>query len=173
VEIELELTYLARELPIEISGVEPKAMLDIYLPEQSLRPYIRLRKKGENYEITKKKPIDDSDYSAQTEQTIPLEADEFAALSVTSNRKIQKNRYAVDIAGYPAEVDVFTGDFAGLVLIDFEFKTLAEKEQFQPPSCCLADVTQERFVAGGQLAGKSYTDVADDLLRFNYKPITE
>jgi CYTH domain-containing protein len=171
VEVELELTYLASKLPAEINGVSPSVMFDIYLPEDSPRPFIRLRQKGGKYEITKKKPINDNDLSAQTEQTIPLDEDEFTALSVASKRSVQKNRYAVDINGYPAEVDVFTENFAGLVLIDFEFKTLAEKQAFQPPDCCLAEVTQEWFIAGGQLAGKSYEDIAADLDRFNYKPL--
>jgi CYTH domain-containing protein len=85
---------------------------------------------------------------------------------------VQKNRYKVTISGRPAEVDVFTGELNGLVVIDFEFDSPEEKAKFQPPTCCLADVTQEDFIAGGLLAGKSYQDIATDLERYNYKPLS-
>jgi len=32
-------------------------------------------------------------------------------------------------------------------------------------------VTQEEFIAGGLLAGKTYNDIAPELERFNYQPI--
>ncbi len=167
-EIELELTYLARSLPVEISDVAPKRLLDIYVPEISNSPFIRLRKKGNEYKITKKKPIDDNDASRQSEQTIPLDHDEFDALSVASKRSVEKDRYKVVIGGNTAEVDIFDGALKGLVLIDFEFETIEAKAAFNPPEYCLADVTQERFVAGGQLAGCSYADIEADLARFEY-----
>lgn len=171
VAIEIELTYLAGELPAEISTVEPEEMEDIYIPEASSDPHLRLRRRGLNYEITKKKPLAENDSSCQTEQTITLEADEFSALSLTSTKRVQKKRYRVVLAGKAAEVDVFSGSLEGLVLIDFEFDTIDEKNKFLPPKCCLADVTQERFVAGGRLAGKAYTDIKTDLKRFNYHAI--
>lgn len=69
-------------------------------------------------------------------------------------------------------MDVFTGELSGLVLIDFEFQSEEDKAAFTPPSCCLADVTQEDFIAGGQLAGKTYEDIRSDLARFNYSPLS-
>lgn len=170
-EIELELTYLAREIPKEIAGIVPKKLLDIYVPETADRPFIRLRQKGEEYEITKKLPISDDDFSVQTEDTIVLSQEEFEALSVSSHRQVEKDRYFVSIDGHAAEVDVFTGAFQGLVMIDFEFETVQQKDFFKPPVCCLADVTQELFIAGGQLAGKAYADIQANLDRFNFKPL--
>lgn len=172
IEIELELTYLAKEIPAEVSGAAPVELMDIYVPEDAPRPYIRLRQKGKKYEITKKKPIDSSDFSRQTEQTIPLDEIEFNALSKSSSRKVVKDRYQVNIGGSPAEIDVFKDDLKGLVLIDFEFNNSEAKQSFQPPTCCLADVTQELFIAGGQLAGVKYSDIESDLNRFNYKKLS-
>jgi CYTH domain-containing protein len=168
VEIELELTYLARRIPVEVKNVTPQRLIDIYVPEESDYPCIRLRQKDEKYEITKKKPVNRDDFSVQTEQTIPLEEDEFRALAKASGRKVVKDRYRVEIKGVIAEVDIFGDELTGLVLIDFEFDSPEAKAKFQPQEYCLADVTQELFVAGGQLAGKSYTDIETDLERFNY-----
>ena len=167
-EIELELTYLARELPAEIAGISPRRLFDIYVPEQISRPFIRLRQKGDQYEITKKKPLNDNDSSIQSEQTIPLDKEEFSALSTSSKRSVEKDRYQVGIDGNMAEVDVFTGALEGLVVIDFEFKSIEDMQAFTPPSCCLVEVTQELFIAGGQLAGRTYADIEDDLARYKY-----
>ena len=63
----------------------------------------------------------------------------------------------------------FADELKGLVLIDFEFSTENEKSTFKIPDIALADVTQEEFIAGGLLAGKTYNDISSELKRFNYK----
>jgi CYTH domain-containing protein len=170
-EIELELTYLASRLPSEIEGVQPVHMVDVYVPETAPHPHLRLRQKNDKYEVTKKEPIDGADKSESLEQTIPLTKDEFEALMGASSKRVEKDRYKVAIVGKQAEVDVFKGALSGLVLIDFEFKTSQEKDSFVAPDCCLADVTQEEFIAGGILSGKSYQDIFPRLEAYNYKSL--
>ena len=99
--------------------------------------------------------------------------EEFAALSRCSAKRVAKDRYRVVIDGILAEIDVFIEDLAGLVLIDFEFDTEDEKDNFIPPSIALADVTQENFIAGGLLAGKTYDTIAPELARFCYKKLNK
>ncbi len=171
-EIELEYTYLAARLPEEVNGMTPKRLVDVYVPEETnTHPHLRIRQKGDKYEITKKTPLVEGDASTQTEQTIPLDSAEFGFLTQGGKIKIVKDRYNVIINGYPAEVDVFREALEGLVLIDFEFATVDEKTAFVAPEVCLADVTQENFLAGGLLAGKSYGDIASELARFGYQSI--
>ena len=107
----------------------------------------------------------------QIEQTIPLTEEEFTTLSTCSKKKVIKDRYRMIIEGKIAEIDVFADELKGLVLIDFEFSTENEKSTFKIPDIALADVTQEEFIAGGLLAGKTYNDIAPELERFNYQPI--
>lgn len=171
-ELELEYTFLASELPKEIEGISPTRLVDIYIPESGANhSCLRLRQKGNTYEITKKSPMTAGDASTQLETTIKLDANEFVALSSTSKKRIVKDRYVTDINGFPAEVDIFRGELEGLVLIDFEFLNEEERSQFIKPDVCLADVTQEDFIAGGLLAGKAYDDISDDLKLFNYEPL--
>jgi CYTH domain-containing protein len=170
-EIELELTFLAREIPKEIEKYTPKRIIDIYIPEKAAHAHVRLRQKDDKYEITKKMPIVEHDASSQIETTISLTKEEFEALSGLSNKRIVKDRYNLWVDGYFAEVDVFRDSLAGLVLIDFEFRNEDEKRSFLMPKIALADVTQEEFVAGGFLAGLSYTDIISNLERFNYKKL--
>ena len=157
--VELELTYLARELPEEIFSTKPTKMTDVYVPESSEHPRLRIRRKGEGYEITKKVPVSEGDSSKHLESTIPIDKDEFKALAKSSSKQVSKYRYNVVIDGSPAEVDVFDGDLSGLVVIDFEFNDEISKSKFTPPDCCLVDVTEEMFIAGGILAGKKYEDI--------------
>ena len=53
--------------------------------------------------------------------------------------------------------------------MDLEFNTVQEKSVFKMPGLVLADVTQEEFIAGGLLAGKTYDDISSELKRFNYR----
>ena len=171
-EVEMELTFLAREIPQEIVGVTPQFMMDVYIPDVG-HAELRVRQKGDKFEITKKKPIlgGDGFTKIMKEMTIPLTKTEFEALSLSGKRKVLKYRYNVTIGGFPAEVDIFQGPLKGLVMIDFEFSDMSKRNAFKAPSVCLADVTREIFKAGGVLAGKSYSDIENELARFNYKPL--
>ena len=45
---------------------------------------------------------------------------------------------------------------------------MEEMEEFTLPDFCLAEVTQEEFIAGGMLSGKKYSDIEADLSRYDY-----
>jgi len=170
--LELELTFLATHIPSEIDGVKPVAMEDTYFPEdQSIHAHLRVRAKDDRYEITKKVSVVEGDASAHLESTIPLDEDEYLSLISASARKIQKDRFKTMIDGHEAEVDVFKGLLYGLVLIDFEFSSYDDKASFKAPKSCLIDVTQEGFLAGGVLSGRSYQDIEPELTRLGYKKI--
>ena len=70
---------------------------------------------------------------------------------------------------YKQNLMFFGGDLYGLVVVDFEFNNEAERDVFEMPYFCLVDITQEDFIAGGMIAGKTYQDIAPELDRFNYK----
>lgn len=172
IEVELELTYLVRELPKGLLQVPSKLIADVYLPPTSSHSCLRLRQNGDQYEITKKIPVDNADASHQHEHTIKLTEHEFAALAVAPGKRVAKRRYVYDYRGRVAEIDVFLEDLEGLVLADFEFDDRDEQLAFKMPDFCLADVTQEAFVAGGMLAGKAYDNIAAELKEYNYTKIT-
>lgn len=171
-EMEFELTYLVSALPDGLKDAGSTDMVDVYFPEDlTVHPRLRLRQQGGKRTLTKKQPLDDSDASAHLETTIQLDQAEFEALRKASNRIVEKKRYKIKIGGRNAEVDLFQGDLKGLVLIDFEFPNRPEMDAFEAPAICLADVTQENFIAGGLLSGRSYADIETDLERFNYEKI--
>ncbi len=166
---EIELTYLAKELPQGVLVSPSKELLDIYIPKDVEHPNLRVRKSGEKYEITKKEPIEKGDVSRQMEITIPLHEREFNELNKIEGKRIQKTRFYYKEGDVNYEIDVFRGNLSGLVLVDVEFVSNKAKEDFNMPSWCLADVTQEVCIAGGMLCGKSYEDISNDLSKFNYQ----
>ena len=169
--IELERTYLAKYLPQGLMDCKSKEIIDIYIPKSSIHPTLRIRKNGSEYEITKKEPVKGNDSSHQREQTIILTESEFMELAQLNGKRVSKIRYCYDHNSRTAEIDVFQGPLKGLVLVDFEFEEIGEKDYFEMPDFCLADVTQEKFIAGGMICGKSYEDIEDDLKRFNYSKL--
>ncbi|PCC58515.1 hypothetical protein [Brevibacterium aurantiacum] len=171
-ELEIELTFLASSMPVEVDSAQPKRLVDVYFPvDMSTHPRVRLRQKGDSYEFTKKTPAQEGDASQHVEQTVALSTSEFTDLAASSSRRIEKDRYFVEIDGYAAEVDVFRGALEGLVLIDFEFDSHEQLREFVAPGCCGANVTQEDFIAGGLLAGRHYSDIQPELQRLGYEPV--
>jgi len=167
--IEIEKTFLARELPNGFKNCKSKEIIDIYFPKEAKHPTIRVRKNGDTYEITKKERLDPNDASMQKEHTIPLSKKEFLALSKLDGKKLSKIRHYYDYNGKVAEIDVFQEYLKGLILIDFEFKTVKEKDNFKMPNFCLANVTQDDFIAGEMLCGKKYDDIERELKKHGYK----
>jgi CYTH domain-containing protein len=171
--IELERTFLAKQVPEGLKASKSKEILDIYLPKAvEVHAPIRIRKNGDTYEITKKTPASDGDSSKLIEQTITLTRNEFLMLEKEiPGRRVHKTRYFYTVNNRVAEVDVFMDALTGLILIDFEFSTEEEKNSFKPPFFCLAEVTQEDFIAGGVICGKRYADIEKDLARFGYQKL--
>ena len=167
-ELELERTFLAKELPKEIGGEDYVEIVDTYIPDGAKHSHLRLRKKGDKYSITKKMPVA-NDVSEMIEHTIELDDAEYEALASCSKKRVVKKRYFAKIDGFDAEVDVFEDDLAGLVLVDFEFDNIDSKNNFKMPDSLLADVTPEEFIAGGMLAGKRYEDIEGELEKFGYE----
>jgi len=170
--VELEKTYLAKYIPSGLERCRSKEIIDIYIPGFCDHPTLRLRKIADNFEITKKEPVDENDPAHQIEQTIVLNKEEFNVFSKLDGKKVHKRRYLYPCNGRTAEIDVFQGALKGLVVVDFEFDDRAELDSFEMPGFCLADVTEEVFIAGFKLSGKRYESIEDDLARFGYKKLS-
>jgi CYTH domain-containing protein len=171
IEIELEKTYLVKKLPSGLAKFPHKEIIDMYIPAQAAHPALRLRKKGDKFEMTKKQPIHGTDWSEQEEHTIKLNKEEFGSLINADGKKVCKIRYDYTYDDNKAEIDVFKGDLEGLVLVDFEFTDVKKKKVFKMPDFCLIDVTQDETFAGGMLCGKKYSDIEPRLHELGYMRI--
>ncbi len=167
-EIELERTYLAKYVPKGLAGMEYVVISDAFFPEKAAHPNLRLRKRGDKYEITKKTPVEGTDSSKQIEDTVALTEEEYRDLTKAGGKKFTKKRYLYPYQGRTAEVDVYQDDLLGLIVVDFEFDNEEDKDSFRMPDFCVADVTQEQFLAGGMLCGKKYSDISAQLEMHGY-----
>lgn len=171
---EFEKTYLAKYIPEDIDKFPSREIVDIYIPGTREHPCLRVRKGGDDYEITKKKPINEGDCSCQSEETIKLDKEEFEFFENITSKKIRKERVYYKRKEVDFEIDIFKDELKGLVLIDIEFKNKKLKNSFRgAPDFCLVDVTQEDFIAGGMLAGKKYGDIEEDLVRCGYDKLKD
>ena len=128
--IELEKTFLAKYLPEDLKDSDYKEIIDVLLPVSAEHPKLRIRKRGDKFEMTKKEPINPDDASEQKEQTIVLSPDEFNAFANIESKKLRKFRYYYKYNGRIAEIDVFQDDLKGLVVIEFEFDSSEEIREF-------------------------------------------
>ncbi len=170
--IELEKTYLVKYIPSGLEGCRSKEIIDIYIPGLSPHPTLRLRNIAGNFEITKKEPVDVNNPEYQVEQTIALNEIEFNEIAKLGGKRIHKTRYLYPCNGRTAEIDVFQGSLEGLVVVDFEFDNRADMDSFEMPDFCLADVTDDVFIAGFKLSGKRYESIEDDLAKLGYKKLS-
>ena len=167
--IELEKTYLAKYLP-DLSRLKSMHLQDFYIPVTSSHPKLRIRKKGHEYEMTKKVMMDNNP-EKHYEHTIPLSLSEFNGLVCVPSKSVEKTRYFYSYNKHTYEIDVFEKDLKGLVTVDVEFLHEKDIKRFTPPPFCLIDVSSETFIAGGMLCGKSYEDIITYLNKLNYRKI--
>jgi adenylate cyclase len=172
VEKELELRFLALDLPDFLTKAESAVIEDIYMPIDADHCQLRLRSKGSRFEITKKVPLNENDLSEMIEYTIPLSEAEYLALGQVRGKVLKKQRFNIQMEGARVEVGVYLGLLEGLVVIDVEFDDRDQKERFVPPSWFGSEVTNDKSLAGGELCGVSLEDLEIKLNRYNWKRIS-
>ncbi|MBS0535325.1 MAG: CYTH domain-containing protein [Proteobacteria bacterium] len=90
------------------------------------------------------------------EYPIPL-GDAEALLALRTGRLIEKRRYIVPHAGLRWEIDVFSGDLAGLVIAEIELPN--ETAPFARPAWLGGEVTDDARYANASLATRGPPDV--------------
>jgi len=170
-EIEIERTFLIKYIPTGLDKCKSIEIVDICIPRATRHPVLRLRQRGDVFEMTKKYPVSGKDSSEQEEHTINLTKEEFDELAQIEGKRFRKIRYLYPCGERMAEIDIYQDELEGLGVVDFEFEKAEEKNNFVMPDFCLVDVTQSEEIAGGMLAGKKYADVEDFLKKHNYQKI--
>jgi CYTH domain-containing protein len=79
----------------------------------------------------------------RAEVNLPLTADQFEELWPLVQRSIEKDRGLYEVQGGTAEVDVYHGKLAGLVVVEVEFPSETDAQAFTPPAWFGAEVTED------------------------------
>ena len=154
-ETEIEKRYLitdgkAKEILANNQGVEGVYMIDFYIPNNRNHMDLRLRKKGNEYCITRKTPVEEG---VMSETTIEINEREFEELSKGLVNSVCKTRYKVDYLGYKAELDEYDERHKGLIVLEIEFPDKQSYDEFTiEQQEGLEDITGVEEYAAGKLA---------------------
>jgi len=160
--IEIEKTFLVKQIPANLSQYQNQKIKQGYI--SSGPSPLRIRQKGEKYELTKKIHLKESDHSSVEEINIFLTEYEFNKLWPLVDRSLEKTRYLIPLdGGLVAELDIYCGPLTGFAVVEVEFLSQNIMDSFIPPLWFGKDVTQEDFSANSYLAGKSFADIKDYL----------
>ncbi|MDF2888177.1 MAG: adenylate cyclase [Lacrimispora sp.] len=136
--MEIERKYLVTNPPENYKSYPYHFIEQGYL---STDPVVRVRKEDETYILTYKS----KGLLAREEYNLPLNEDSYKHLiSKTDGSILTKKRYLIPMehsAHLTIELDVFEGQYEGLMLAEVEFENLEEAHSFTPPSWFGKDVT--------------------------------
>jgi CYTH domain-containing protein len=156
--IEIEKTFLIKQFPKNISSYKSQKIKQGYISSSSSP--LRIRQRGNKFEITKKIPLKEGDFSSVNEINIPLTESEFNKLWPLVEKSLEKTRYLISIKNsLTAELDVFEKELKGLSFVEVEFTSQEQMASFNPPEWFGKDITQEDFSANIFLAGKSFLEI--------------
>lgn len=125
IEIERKFLVRAESLPPLGEGVP---MSQAYL---GLDPVVRVRVAGQSAFLTVKGP--GLVQRAEVEAPLPLDAArELFTLRLPGSRVVQKTRHLVEHGGKNWEVDIFSGELAGLALAEIELQSPEEPVALPP-----------------------------------------
>lgn len=134
--MEIERKYLVKQIPGNLGSFPCHIIEQGYL---STSPVIRIRKDNDLFELTYKS----GGLMAREEVNLPLDQASYThLLGKIDGRLIRKRRYMIPLSGsLTAEVDIFEGSLAPLVLAEVEFPDEKLAMSFSPPDWFGEDVT--------------------------------
>lgn len=136
--MEIERKFLINSLPERLSSYPCHHMEQGYL---CTSPVVRVRKSDDTYYLTYK----GGGMMMREEYDLPLNAESYSHLIKKADGNIiAKTRYLIPLPnGLTAELDIFSGKFEGLKLVEVEFASKEEAEHFIPPDWFGKDVTYD------------------------------
>jgi CYTH domain-containing protein len=141
---EIERKFLVSALPPDLDRHPASEIRQGYLAIEPGGSEVRLRSRDGRSLMTVKRGTG----RTRVEVEVPIDADAFERLwPLTEGRRVEKVRHLLPAdGGLVLELDVYSGDLAGLVVAEVEFAGEAQADAYVPPAWLGADVTaDERF----------------------------
>lgn len=150
--MEIERKFLVSVLPEDYDHHSSHQIEQAYL---STDPVVRIRKEDDQYYLTYKS----RGLLAREEYNLPLNQASYEHLLTKADGIVlTKQRFLIPLPGtsYTAELDIFSGHYKGLMLVEVEFETKEQANAFVPPEWFGKDVTFSGEYQNSRLASKSY-----------------
>lgn len=136
--MEIERKFIPTNLPEDLNQFKHHKIEQAYL---NTAPVIRIRKQDDEYFLTYK----GGGMMAREEYNLPLNEKSYNhLLEKADGNIITKTRFLIPIHdGLTAELDIFEGKFAGMLLVEVEFDSIEQANNFVPPEWFGEDVTND------------------------------
>ena len=135
--MEIERKYLVHTLPADYQSYPFHQIEQAYLCTE---PVVRIRRSDDEYYMTYKS----KGLLVREEYNLPLTREAYEhLLKKADGIVLTKKRYLIPIEGteLTIEMDIFEGDYEGLVLAEVEFQNQEDAENFAAPEWFGEDVT--------------------------------
>lgn len=149
--MEIERKFLVHTPPIQYEHFPFHQIEQAYLCTE---PVVRIRKEDDQYYLTYKS----KGLLAREEANLPLNQQAYQhLLSKADGIILTKRRYLIPLTGtsYTAELDLFSGHYQGLMLVEVEFETEEQANAFVPPEWFGEEVTFSGEYQNSRLASIS------------------
>lgn len=136
--MEIERKFIPVNLPDDLDQYKHHKIEQAYL---NTAPVVRIRKQDDEYFLTYK----GGGMMAREEYNLPLNETSYQHLLTKADGNIiTKTRFLIPIHdGLTAELDIFEGKFAGMLLVEVEFDSVEQANSFTPPEWFGQDVTRD------------------------------
>lgn len=138
---------------------------DHYLPETRMRLRRLTSEKGNIafYKFTQKYRENNQEAASTSITNLYLRAAEYLRLRKLGGNRLEKIRYTHHYEGHFYSVDVFLGPLEGLILAEIEFENEESINTINQPAFAVAEVTQDPFFEGANLAKVGKQELQDKL----------
>jgi len=145
---EIERKFLVKELPKGYKEWKSEEILQGYIIAGD-DGEVRIRKKGNRYYLTVKGAGDLS----RPEKEIELTEEQYKTLwPLTIGRRIKKVRYEKELGHSIAELDIYKEKLKGLKIVEVEFTSEKEANNFKAPPWFGEEVTRDARYKNKNLA---------------------
>lgn len=151
--MEIERKYLVAYLPKGYEAYPFRSIEQAYLCTE---PVVRIRKEDEDYYLTYKS----KGLMVREEYNLPLTKEAYEHLLGKADGIIlTKTRYRIPVekTELTAELDIFQGEYQGLMLVEVEFETKEQADGFEAPAWFGRDVTFSGEYQNSRLALRHMT----------------
>lgn len=151
--MEIERKFLIESLDQVPDGINKYDFHEMEQGYLSTNPVVRVRKEDDTYYLTYK----GKGMLSREEYNLPLTKESYEHLVKKSDGIIiKKRRYLIPLEHQlVCELDVFHGDYEGLLLAEVEFSSEEEANAFLPPEWFGKDVTFDPAYHNSNMASKN------------------
>lgn len=157
--LEIERKFILKTLP-DVSGITP-VKYERYFLERGNSIETRIQKKGDKYTYEKK--VEKEGVGRERAEEREISEEEFNTLKKTASKAILRTRY--DISPLIA-IQVYHGDYKGLIRYEVEFNTVEEAQAFVPEPWLGKEITDSPLGRDGKLLDLSREEFLLELKKF-------